>query len=127
MKKTFLKFSFCASLLLASTGVFAQYPEIPKDVQEATNKLMADALKQSYAAWAKALPIIEAEARIGRPYIPWASRPVDLPQAEIPAFPGAEGGGKFTNGGRGGRVIVVTSLADNGPGTLREACEQGGA
>ncbi len=30
-------------------------------------------------------------------------------------------------GGRGGKVIVVTSLADSGPGTFREACEAGGA
>src|SRR5690606_25228578 len=51
----------------------------------------------------------------------------DLPQAKIPAFPGAVGGGAYTAGGRGGRVMVVTSLADSGPGTLREACEAGGA
>ena len=64
---------------------------------------------------------------MGRPYIPWAARPIDLPQADILAFPGAEGGGAYSFGGRGGRVIVVTSLADSGPGTLRDACEQGGA
>lgn len=33
----------------------------------------------------------------------------------------------YTPGGRGGKVMVVTSLADRGPGTLREACETGGA
>jgi hypothetical protein len=42
------------------------------------------------------------------------------------AFPGAEGYGRFAAGGRGGRVIEVTSLADAGPGTLREACEAEG-
>ena len=46
-----------------------------------------------------------------------------LARATIPAFPGAEGGGAWTAGGRGGRVIVVTSLEDSGPGTLREAIE----
>lgn len=52
--------------------------------------------------------------------------PGDLPQAEIPAFPGAEGGGMYAFGGRGGQVYVVTSLADSGPGTFREALEAEG-
>ena len=65
-------------------------------------------------------------AKKGKPFIPWAARPEDLPQAKVPAFPGAEGGGKFSFGGRGGKVYVVTNLADSGPGTLREACESAG-
>jgi pectate lyase len=44
----------------------------------------------------------------------------------LPAFPGAEGFGCATPGGRGGRVVVVSNLDDAGPGSLREALESPG-
>ncbi|HWA25397.1 MAG TPA: hypothetical protein VG734_07040 [Lacunisphaera sp.] len=44
----------------------------------------------------------------------------------LPAFPGAEGFGSTTPGGRGGRVIFVTNLDDSGPGSFRAAVEAEG-
>ena len=51
------------------------------------------------------------------------SLPVD---AELLAFPGAAGHGRFAVGGRGGRVIRVTHLGDSGPGSLRKALQAKG-
>lgn len=45
---------------------------------------------------------------------------------ELVAFPGAEGAGRLSAGGRGGRVIRVANLLDSGPGSLREAIEAEG-
>ncbi|MDR2936189.1 MAG: polysaccharide lyase [Rikenellaceae bacterium] len=124
-----LKSVTAASLLLLLAGtVRAQYPTIPPERQAVGDSMLARADRASDAAFVRAMVVIRAEAMTGgRPYLPWSNRPSDLPQAELRAFPGAEGGGAFTAGGRGGKVITVTSLADNGPGTFREACETGGA
>ena len=48
------------------------------------------------------------------------------PSAFLPAFPGAEGYGAQTVGGRGGQVIAVTNLDASGPGSLKAACDAEG-
>lgn len=123
MKKvvSVLALSICALTLLA------QYPIIPDSVKQRAARQEAEMNRKSDIAWQKAFPVVQKEEKSGRPYKPWASKPEDLLKTAIPVFPGAEGGGAFTPGGRGGKVVVVTSLADAGPGTLREACETGGA
>src|SRR5690242_2505727 len=52
--------------------------------------------------------------------------PISAVAADLPAFPGAEGFGANTPGGRGGKVIFVTNLDDSGPGSFRAACEAEG-
>lgn len=115
--------SFCSFF----SSAYAQYPEIPKPLQDKTDAILADEEKRLTEIWTSNYNIIQAEAKLGRPYLPWASYPKDFVHADIPAFPGAEGGGAFTPGGRGGKIFVVTSLEDSGKGTFREACEAVGA
>jgi len=53
----------------------------------------------------------------------WAAAP---PPKRVPAFPGAQGFGAYTPGGRGGRIIEVTNLNTSGPGSLDDACRAKG-
>src|SRR5690606_16627430 len=94
-------------MLLCTQGILAQYPTITSDVKSNTDRFMDQVKQRSDHAWSKALAIRNREAAIGKRYIHGASRPEDLPKAEIQAFPGAAGGGMYSFRGRGGRVFVV--------------------
>lgn len=45
-------------------------------------------------------------------------------KAQVPAFPGAEGFGRYTTGGRGGKVVIVSNLNDDGPGSFRQSFKE---
>jgi hypothetical protein len=145
-----------AVVITSRPALHAQgYPKVDPAIQQEANAHKAAADKLSDEIFAKAMPEIEAWAAKGKPYIPnagqksyeildtktvpeieaWVNREKfnstgaiseELPQAKIPAFPGAEGGGMYSFGGRGGKVLVVTNLNDSGPGSFREACETAG-
>jgi len=59
------------------------------------------------------------------PDVKWtvSGLPEDAAFYEVPAFPGAEGFGAATTGGRGGRVVKVTNLNRDGPGSLKAALD----
>ncbi|WP_432714242.1 pectate lyase family protein, partial [Pedobacter sp.] len=121
------KFSSLAVVLMGlGQAAFAQYPIIPAAMETEADAALQKIQKRSDAIFLQQKAQIDQDAKNGKPYIPWAAKPSDLPQAKIVAFPGAEGGGAYTTGGRGGKVFVVSSLADSGPGSLREAVEVAG-
>lgn len=62
--------------------------------------------------------LLTCAACAGAPNVPSTNEPI--------AFPGAEGYGRYALGGRGGRVIKVTHLGDDGPGSLRAAVQAHG-
>ncbi len=70
-----------------------------------------------------AVPLVASSSR---PFSPEVRDSVRDYSGTLPVFPGAEGFGIDTPAGRGGRVILVTTLDSDGPGSLREALSASG-
>ncbi|MBQ2402412.1 MAG: polysaccharide lyase, partial [Prevotella sp.] len=86
------KLMLLALLAFGFGTTYAQYPQLTPAAKARVDSMQKAWAKHQAEVWAKAEPIVKKEAAEGRPYVPWAGRPTDLPQAKIPAFPGAEGG-----------------------------------
>ena len=79
---------------LLPSVAYAQYPTIYPAVEQQAGERMSAANKRSDVAFTAAQPVLKEWAAKGKPYIPSAAKPTDLPQASIPAFPGAQGYGR---------------------------------
>ncbi len=76
-----------AAMLSVPATMMAQYPQLTPEAKDFYQKMITSAREHADSAWAVAKPVVEKEAREGRPYVPWASRPDDLVKAPSPPSP----------------------------------------
>ena len=98
-----------------------------KEVQEETQKMMGEASVIRSCLGKKAFPIIKAEKRRkGNPTFLGLHAQPDLPKPKFQCFRGAYGGGAYSFGGRGGKVITVTNLTIVVRVHFRDVCQTRG-
>jgi hypothetical protein len=118
-----LGFMLVAPLLAAVIGILDCRRSRPRGV--GASVIVAGGLFLTLFLVVIAVPMLKNRLEAATPANPQTPRPVPA-QTGLPVFPGAEGFGTRTPAGRGGGVLEVTTLADGGPGSLREAIEQQG-
>lgn len=126
MKKKAVLVAYVA-LLATPVAVMAQYPQLTEEAKAKYDKMITEARRRSDEAWQKPFLLLKKKPnKVARIYL-GLRVPMICHRQRFRPFPGAEGGGMYSFGGRGGKVITVTNLNDRGPGSFREACETGGA
>ena len=87
-----------------------------------------DLVLKNQSEYAENAPVTHSRPIPRAPAPLWREHPLFPPYLPkgAPAFPGAEGFGAYTPGGRGGKVLYVDNLDDSGPGSLRQAIETPG-
>ena len=117
----------------ATTANTASFPGLEKDLEyQFKVRVRTGDGESGYSDPVKAIPGVSVPDTEPDPDVPLEGYerfmiPSNEEDGVARAFPGAEGGGMYVTGGRGGRVIHVTNLNDSGEGSLRAAVEASGA
>jgi len=78
--RRFFSASLFVAMVVGLESANAQYPKEPEDVRRQAAQKMIDSDRRSDEAWQTALPVVREWEAKGKPYIPWARVPEELPQ-----------------------------------------------